>query len=438
MSARPPVLSALLATAAAAFCAVPAAARAADPLRLQQWGLDAVRADAAVSTSDGRGVLVGLLDSGVDSSHPDLAGSIVDGPDLVDGDAHPDDGAGHGTHVAGIIVAHAGNGAGGQGVAPGARVLNIRVLGDDLTGKTTDAAKGVDEAVSAGAMVLNLSLSPGPDSSTEIPATDPLVQALDRASASGVTIVASAGNDARPLCAQPVVVPQLICVGSVNEQLERSDFSNYGLRVDLVAPGGGRGGAPIFSTLPRNAYGGYEGTSQAAPFVSAAAAELAALGLSRQQIVDRILATARDLGAPGTDNTFGHGLLDVGAAVTGLPADVQGVAAPETSARAAASGRAPGITATRHMKVGTFLRRGVRVQCRLPNGGRCTVTLTYRGRTLGRGSSPVAPAASARIVVRPVRGARRLLLQARPTVRATFVARSAGAPSTDRGIKLRR
>src|SRR3954465_4543391 len=144
-------LAALAAMLSCALLAAPASA-ATDPLRAQQWGLDTIGADAAHATSTGSGAIVAVVDSGVLTAHEDLAGRLLPGYDFVDDDADPNDTSsdpsveptGHGTHVTGIVAADAGNGLGIEGVAPGAKVLPIRVLDNDGSGTGEDGQKGVD------------------------------------------------------------------------------------------------------------------------------------------------------------------------------------------------------------------------------------------------------------------------------------------------------
>src|SRR5829696_5369066 len=113
---------------------LPAAAGAqADPRRGEQWNLDMIESDAAHATATGAGAVIAVVDSGVQTGHPDLAGRLLAGNDLVDGGA-PEDGKGHGTHVSGIAAAAAGNGVGISSVAPGATILPVRVLDDAGSG----------------------------------------------------------------------------------------------------------------------------------------------------------------------------------------------------------------------------------------------------------------------------------------------------------------
>ena len=138
------------------LAAAPAAA--ADPRRAAQWNLDLIEADAARSVSTGAGATVAVIDSGVQADHPDLAGRIGPGYDVVQRDATPQDGDGHGTHVMGIVGAATGNGVGVESVAPGATLMPVRVLGDDGGGSIDDVARGIDWAREHGADVINLSL----------------------------------------------------------------------------------------------------------------------------------------------------------------------------------------------------------------------------------------------------------------------------------------
>ena len=408
-----------------ALCS-PAQAGAGDPLLREQWGLDAIHAGPANTVSDGRGVLVAVLDTGVDRGHPDLAGNVIDGFDFVDRDRAPEDDNGHGTHVAGIIAAVADNGVGVRGAAPGATVLNIRVLDGNNAGTTQTVADGVDRAIAEGAKVINLSLGVVSGEETLEP-SDPLALALNRATAAGVTVVAAAGNEGLPVCAQPVVEPQLICVAAVNDRLQRSPFSNYGARVDLVAPGGGEPGNGILSTTPGGGYSLMVGTSQATPFVSAAAAMLAALGMSREQIVNRLLSTSRDLGTPGQDFDYGHGLVDAAAAVGGQPT----ILPARGQARAAQRSRAS-------VKASTFLRHGLRVRCLLPPPGRCTGRLTARGRTVGKGTAWVRTTSGTIVTVRPIRAGRRYLRRHRRSIKVRLTVGNAHVTPATRIVTLRR
>jgi len=434
--AVPVAIAATLAVAVA-----PAAASSNDELRGDQWGLDAVNADAAGAVSTGAGVLVAVLDSGVAASHPDLVGNIVDGPDLVTGDGDPADENGHGTHVAGIIAAHANNGIGIAGLAPGATILAIRVLDADDEGDSNTVARGIDAAVAAGARVVNLSLSAS-GFVDQLTPTSPVVVAIERAASAGVVVVAAAGNDALPLCEQPIVRQRTLCVGAVDDTLNRSSFSNYGVRVDLVAPGGSttRG---VVSTVP-SGYAQLSGTSQATPFVSATAALLIARGMSGPQAIDRILATTRDLGLPGTDTTFGAGLLDAQAALGApnlpppvAPVDLAATTAAPVHAKAKPVRATLRATAPRALAVATLLRHGLGVRCTTSRPGRCAATLKDAAhRTLASGSRATRAGRPATLTIRVTRAGKRLLKKGR-RIAATLRVTGPGGTIATRKVALR-
>jgi subtilisin family serine protease len=303
-----------------------------DPLAAQQWALTTLRA-GEVGTATGQ--VVGVVDTGVDASHPDLAGVVLPGTDIVDGGDGWTDPNGHGTHVAGIVAAVADNGIGGAGLAQGAQILPVRVMAADGSGWDSDAAQGMVWAVDHGATVINLSFG-GPDPS---PVMD---TAVKYALGKGVSVVVAAGNEGQagnPV-EWPAADPGVIAVGAVDSAGVRPGWSSSGAQLALVAPG-----VRITSTVPVSAadpsgYATWDGTSMAAPFVSAAAALLrhAQPTLSAAGVRKRLMDTADDLGPVGVDPDYGAGLVDVVAAeaATG-PIDVSTTPAPVLTARISAS-----------------------------------------------------------------------------------------------------
>ena len=385
-----------------------AATAAADPLRDRQWNLDAIHADAAHRISVGSGVLVAVLDSGVQGSHPDLAGNVIDGRDFIDGDQTPDDQHGHGTNVAGIIVAHAGNGVGVEGAAPGAKVLSIRVLDAQKRGSSDQEIAGINAAVESGAQVINLSLNPqlGLNTVAQLLPGDPLVQAIDRAASAGVVVVASAGNDGIPLCNQPILASKILCVGAINRARQRSSYSNYNVRVDLVAPGGElQPDEAIVSAQRGGGFSAMSGTSQATPHVAAAAALLVSLGLRGRAVIDRLEQTATPL---GNALQLGHGLLNMRAAVAGL--------GPERSLSPEVASAALSVRAPRRVRFVTVRKRGLAVICTSPQAGRCSVRVTSRGRVIARGSRTVAAGTATTVRARLTATGRELLRRSRRIV----------------------
>jgi len=431
--------------------AAAAPAGAADPLRGQQWGLGMVRADAARATSDGAGATVAVIDSGAAMSHPDLQGRLAAGPDYVDGDSDPADREGHGTHVAGVIAANAGNGVGVESVAPGARVLVVRVLDDDGAGTLDDVVAGIRWAADHGADVINLSLGP------EVPilaGSGDYDAALDYALDKGIVVVAAAGNGPTPLgpgvplCDQPSGEGRLLCVGAVDMRENRAFYSNFGRGLSISAPGGSAAGdieEDILSTYHKveefgGPYAWMAGTSQATPHVSGVAALLVSLGVRGQAATQRILATARDVGAAGPDSTYGAGIVDAAAAVAGLarPAEGGGQATAAPAPRRTASAR---IALRRVHRLRTVLRRGIRVRCRAAGDGRCRAIAMAGRRLIAKGSRRVSLGRTVTVIARPTPRGRRILraaLRRKRAMRATVKVFLPGTRQLRRTIRLRR
>ena len=279
-----------------------------DPFRTRQWALDATSFERSWPTTDGSGVVVAVVDSGVQADHEDLAGTVLDGWDAIANRAGgTSDPHGHGTHVSGIIAAVAGNGKGIAGAAPGVRILPVRVLSASGSGSRSDVLEGIIWAADHGADVINLSIGGSGGNSTYQSA---ISYAVDK----GAVVVASAGNEAQRGNAPsyPAAFPEAIAVASITSSGARSSFSNYGSYVDIAAPG-----SSVHSTTP-SGYESWSGTSMAAPYVSAAAALVAARypQLSPAQVRDLLERSADDLGDPGRDDFFGAGLVDPAGALS--------------------------------------------------------------------------------------------------------------------------
>ncbi|MEV4707921.1 type VII secretion-associated serine protease mycosin [Actinoplanes sp. NPDC049316] len=305
-----------------------AAPAAADSVRDRQWHLSALKVDEAHTITRGTGVTVGLIDTGVDAKHRDLAGAVLKGKDFVDsgGDGRRDL-EGHGTSMAGLIVGRGHDGDDGVlGIAPGAKVLPLSItLG--FFGSSDEAAQAVGYAADHGARVINMSISVADDA--------PLHDAIRAARARDIVVVAGAGNEGDLGDDFPGKYPEVLTVGAVDRKGRIADFSITGPQVDLTAPG-----VDIASLDIRGS--GYHlasGTSDATAIVSGAAALIRAKypELSAAEVVHRLTATATDAGKPGRDDTYGYGRLNL---LKALTADVP-AAAPSPSAGGGAQAASP-------------------------------------------------------------------------------------------------
>jgi len=293
-------------------------------LRPYQWGLDVVGAEAAWTQATGDGIVVAVIDTGVDGTHPDLQGKVIEGYDPVTDTTIPagadSDFDGHGTHVAGIIAAN-DDGQGIVGLAPDALIMPIPIFQPDYVDDFTTGV-GIIWAVDNGADILQNSWG-GPVYSQLIKA------AFDYALANGVVPVCAAGNDGEAWIYFPSAYPGVIAVGATLPDDTRADFSTLGGWLSVAAPGEG-----ILSCVPTwytqdgtgdpLLYDYWGGTSMATPFVSALAAILREIHptASSYQIKKIIENTAVDIEEPGFDPYSGYGRIDAGAATTApVPAE---------------------------------------------------------------------------------------------------------------------
>lgn len=329
----------------ALFAASPASA-SNDPGFKDQYGLAKIGAEQAWGTAVGSGVIIAIVDTGVDLSHEDLKDKIVAGRNFVEGDDTPAaDDNGHGTHVSGIAAASTGNGVGVAGVAPAARIMPVRVLQDagdgsgNASGNTSDIEEGIKWAVDHGARVVNLSL--GEDVLIRTVTGGSLTDALDYAWSKGAVPVIAAGNDF--LFPSGYRDANAIVVAATDQQDRKASFSNG---VGMAKWGMSAPGAGILSTWRSNQYATVSGTSMSVPHVAGAAALLMSMGMTNRQTVDRLLATAKDLGAEGHDSTYGSGRLDaakaVGSPVAVVPESAKPRPAPGTTPKAVISTPKPG------------------------------------------------------------------------------------------------
>ena len=272
-----------------------------DPDLYLQWGLAKIQAEAAWDETTGSSdVVIAIVDTGVDLSHPDLNDKIVPGWDFVNDDNSAQDDHGHGTHVAGIAAAETNNNRGVAGMSWGARIMPIKVLRYDGDGYYSDVAQGVQYACNHGASIINLSLGGSNPSST-------LKNALEQAYADGCLIVAAAGNSGENKVDYPARYAEAIAVAATDQVDDHVPFSDTGPQIEVAAPG-----VDIYSTLwtpSSHTYGWKLGTSMSTPYVSGLAALVwtRCPQLTNAQVRSVISSTAKDLGATGWDPYFGYG-----------------------------------------------------------------------------------------------------------------------------------
>ena len=289
----------------------------------RQWHLRRIGAPAAWKTTKGRGITIAVVDTGVAGRHGDLRANMarqhydgVAGRPAPAGDVCPFSPAHrakicHGTMVAGAAAAVTNNRLGVAGVAPESKIMMIRVSSPQVVVDMAAVTDGVMWAADNGAKVINLSLG------SVLPLVPfPWDAAILYATLRGATVVVSSGNEGLPGCSDPASNPAAICVGASDSMDNVARFSNYGVKLDVVAPGTG-----IWTTTvagpsdPIGFYAPVPGTSFSAPIVSGIAAQLMAMGANNIETGMIIRQTAKDLGLPGYDLTYGFGRVDAAAAV---------------------------------------------------------------------------------------------------------------------------
>lgn len=271
-----------------------------DPFLSQLWGWYRVGAGKALEAGiTGSGVIVAVLDTGIDLDHPDLADNIVSGWNFVDNSADVSDLDNHGSMVSGIIAAKANNGIGIVGVAPDAKIMPLKVLDTD-GGNIRDIASAIRFAADNGAKIITMSFG-GQYTRFSI-ATE---RAIDYASRQGCLLVAAVGNDNTSELVFPASYEQVVAVSAIDENDVRAEFSNYGSYVDFCAPG-----INIVSTGNDGDYFMANGTSFAAPFVSGLIALMLSDNpqLTTEEVKSNLRDYAEDLGEEGLDRYYGWGL----------------------------------------------------------------------------------------------------------------------------------
>lgn len=279
--------------------------------QVMDWGLKTLRVHETWKESQGEGVKVAVLDTGI-IHHPDLKDNIKGAVNFTSSDRNDyEDRQGHGTHVAGIIAA-VNNKFGIVGVSPKADLYGVKVLGDNGSGSYQMIADGIDWAIENKMDVISMSLGSNYPS-------DLLHSAIKKAYDNNITIIAAAGNDGDTYDDDDIDYPgryeETIAVGSINKYLKRSWFSSDGKELDIMAPG-----QDIYSTYLKDDYAILSGTSMATPFITG----VVALMISKHRkngdknktpvdtpdrIREHLVRTADDAGEVGKDNFYGYGIV---------------------------------------------------------------------------------------------------------------------------------
>ena len=273
-----------------------------DPSFGNSWALPKIQAPAAWDIATGDGIIIAILDTGVDDTHPDLAANMLPGWNAYDNNTDTSDIYGHGTKVAGTAAAVANNGAGSSGVAWNARILPVRISMPDGRAYLSDMAKGIRWAADNGAKIANISYG-GAESAT-------VQSAANYMRSKGGVVVMSAGNSGG---LNNFPASNAIIVASATDSKDaRASWSSYGPYVDVAAPG-----VSIYTTFRGGGYGYVSGTSFSSPIVAATAALLLSINpdLAPADIDQMLTATTQDLGDAGYDQYYGHGRINAANAV---------------------------------------------------------------------------------------------------------------------------
>jgi serine protease len=284
-----------------------------DPDYSKQWNLRGINLERAWEETQGEGITVAVIDTGV-SRVPDLQETeFVEGYNFVNDNTDADDDNGHGTHVAGTIAQSTNNNYGVAGIAYKAKIMPLKVLSAEGGGTVGDIAEAIRFAVDHQADVINLSLGGGGE-------TQIMKEAIDYAYHQGVVVVAAVGNANDNSSAYPARYPHVIGVSALDPSGNKAPYSNFGAGVDIAAPGGSEAGKILQETIDP-AHGGepvflgFQGTSMAAPHVSGVVALIKAVGVKEPDAVRTVLQQSARKMTDDPFNHFGAGQLDAGNAV---------------------------------------------------------------------------------------------------------------------------
>ncbi|MEJ2201572.1 MAG: S8 family serine peptidase [Desulfuromonadaceae bacterium] len=267
-----------------------------------QWHLPKISAPEGWDISTGSSLVpIAIIDSGVDSSHPDLAGKLISGYNFLGGNTDTSDVLGHGTAVAGSAAASSNNSLGVAGVAWDNPIMPLVVLDASDYASYYNIASAIIYAVDNGAKVINISIGGSSSSST-------LQYAVDYAWNNGAVIFASAMNYGTSTPYYPAACNHVLAVSATDKNDAKASFSNYGSWIDIAAPG-----YYIYTTNRGGGYGYWNGTSFSSPIAAGLAGLIWSVNplLTNEEVVNLLQNNADDLGAAGFDELFGYGRINV-------------------------------------------------------------------------------------------------------------------------------
>lgn len=274
-----------------------------DPYYGNAWHLSKIGAAAAWDISQGAGITIAILDTGIDNTHPDLAGKIVPGWNFYDNNSNTTDVNGHGTAVAGAAAASSNNGIGVTAMAGQSKLMPVRIASPEATAYGSTIAQGLTWAADHGARVANISYA-------NVPASSTIINAAQYMKNKGGLVIVAAGNGGRDEGFTPTT--SMIPVSATNATDTRASWSSFGNYVALSAPG-----VDIWTTYRNALYGPAWGTSLASPVVAGTVALMMAANtkLSSAEIESLLFSTSKDLGSAGRDPYYGYGRVNAAAAV---------------------------------------------------------------------------------------------------------------------------
>lgn len=276
------------------------------PPQVLPWGIDRIDAELAKDITTGKYVKVGVIDTGIDVSHPDLKSNIKGGYNAINPNKSYTDDNGHGSHVAGIIAA-IDNSIGVVGTGAEISLYSVKVLNRNGSGFLSDVIEGIEWSINNSMQVINMSLG----TSSDIESFHDAVKAAYR---NGIVVVAAAGNEGSAV-SYPAAYDEAIAVSATDSSDQRPWWSNFGTEVDFASPG-----VSIYSTYKGSTYATLSGTSMATPHVAGTAALTISHPINAEydlnsdgkwnpeEVKNRLIDASEDLGDTGFDIYYGFGL----------------------------------------------------------------------------------------------------------------------------------